>query len=279
MTRFLISICCFLAVINIAAPACETDREVDGYFWTFHRMEDGNSYHECRIKEVYREGNSLRMSLPCGNQYVDSVQIEWGDGGGRMTGTMVANPGNKKLGTRDISGKKRVTWTVQSKIRDIDLQFAGPRDKSCAINWLRVFYGKEQTSSNKPSDDEWGFDDSDDTVDESLAHVQTIDRIKFKKGPAERSCRIMSFDGTNFVVVVDRGGNRKIRREFAPENIAQIVFGKRWAVATFDDGSQSDIQLKSYKNGMLDYDKKVNGNLTPKNDVPIIKIRKLFFRD
>ncbi len=271
----------FIIVITIAGGvslSCETDREVGGYFWTFHRMEDGNSFHECRVKEVYTEGNSLRMSLPCGSRFVDSIQIEWGDGGGRMVGTMIVDPGNKNLGTRDISGKQRVTWTVQSNIKGLELRFGGPRDKKCAINWLRVFYGKDK-SPNPSHHDDWESDSNDEPLDESLSGIQTIDRIRFRKGPAERACRVTGFDGSVFQVVIDRGGNRNVRREFQPENIAQIVFGKRMAVATFDDGSQAEIHLKTFKDGMLDYDKKVNGNMTPKNDVPLNKVRKITFRD
>ncbi|MBN1550895.1 hypothetical protein JW979_05485 [bacterium] len=271
MKMLSITLTIFALLVPSLVTACENDREVDGYLWTFHRMDDGNTYHELKIGKSYQEGSSLVLSAPCGLRLVDSVQVEWSDQHGKMTGELVVYPGGEKLGLRDIDTNKRTTWAVQKRINRLEMKFGGPRKQDCKIKWIRIFYGK---SSENPQ-----MKKSRSEIMDRMDDVKTVDRIKFAKGPAERACRVMNWNGRNFIIIVDRGPEGNIRREVSPDTVNYIVFKPRWGTLTEADGSKVPALAKRFENGKLWFDKKINGNIVEKPGVSIDKYSAFDFND
>ncbi|MBN1356832.1 hypothetical protein JXA40_11270 [bacterium] len=250
------------------AGGCENDREVGGYFWTFHRMDDGNSYHECRLGKIIREGTSVVLSAPCDIRFVEALQVDWTDNRGKMKAELFVSPGNHRMGIKDVSDDKRQTWTIGSEVNQFEFKFTGPRDKKARINWIRVFYGK---NASRPSGHQ-GRSLSDD-----LQSITTPDKIKFKKGPDERPCRVMSWNGRQLVIIVDRGGGNNVRREVEPELVDTILFSHRWGTATGTNNLSVPFKAKRFQNNLLWFDKKEGDKIISKEQYPIEKFSRIDF--
>jgi hypothetical protein len=121
--------------------ACEQTVTLDGNTWTFHRMEDGNSYHEIKNPGEFTEGDTLALDMPCRGRLIDTIQVDWEDNRSEVKGELVTMPGHKRHGARDISGKKRVSWTLGRKTDSFRIEFSGTRRHRARVRWIRVFYG------------------------------------------------------------------------------------------------------------------------------------------
>jgi hypothetical protein len=260
-------LCSLVAVLPVSA--CENDREINGYFWSFNRMDDGNSYHECQLSKAYSEGSSLVLNAPCDMRFIDSVQIDWSDNRARLQGTLITYPNMIKHKKADISGKSRHTWAVNREVDKLELAFSGQHGKRCNIKWIRIFYGKNRSSGNS------GFQRQ--SVSGDIQSLTTPDKIKFGKGPAERPCRVMSWDGNELTVVVKRGNNKNIERKLGPSQIDYILFDQRWGKATGKNGITVPFKAKRFKNGKLWFDKKEGKRVISKELYPIEKFSRIDF--
>ncbi len=256
-----------LTVLCIMVPtitACENDRVVAGYSWTFHRMSDGNAYHECRLNSSFEEGSSLVMVNPCNMRYIDSVQVDWSDKRGKMRCTLITTPGRKRISTIDVSSKHRGSWAVNHKVQEFEFAFSGPRDQSVHINFIRVFYGKN-ASHNTNSD----------------ADISNIsgapDRIKFIKGPKERPCRLIRWNGSQLVVKIKRRRAGLIKRKLDVATIRYIHLKPRWVRGILINGEHVKIRISRIEGNRMWFEKDINGSIIKKKNYPIEKFKVIEF--
>jgi hypothetical protein len=149
MKKVLLTLITIIAYFSIPVFACEEDRNVDGNRWTYHRMDDGNSYHELILKDDFEEGTDLVLTLPCKNRYIDAVQIQRGKQNKKIKVDLVIYPGEENIGAPLRVEERQSTWAVQRNANKIEFQISGPRDKDARLRWVRVFYGKNEPESNK----------------------------------------------------------------------------------------------------------------------------------
>lgn len=249
-----------LVIIALATPVlgCEQDVTINKFQWTFHRMGNGNSYHETMVRSSFSEGDVFSTKLPCPNKFIDSVQIKWDDHRSTMNGEFFLKPGNKSFGRRDISGDDKAKWTLEKEGRRISIQFAGPRDSHCAIDFVRVYYGVKAPSNQ--------LEITQNNV--SLAKIKLIDKIKLKNGKTERKCHMEKWNGTHFTVVFKKNGE-KIRRHFLPGEIHHITFARRWGHASGKTGKNVPFLSKRFEKNMIWFDKKTDGKMISKTEYPI----------
>ncbi len=257
MNRLITTLFLILA-LTFPVLACERDITIDNVQWTFHRMQNGNSYHESVIRSSYSEGDVFTVRLPCPGNYIDSVQTKWDDHRSTMYGELFLKPGQSSFGRRDISGKDKAKWTLEKPGRQISIQFGGPRESRCTIEFVRVFYGvnpptakQELTQKKIP-----------------LPKIKLIDKIKLKKGKTERKCHVEKWNGSHFTVVLKNGG-KKVRKRFLPGEIHHITFQQRWGHATGKTGNNLPFMAKRFERNMIWFDKKTDGKVISKTDYPI----------
>jgi hypothetical protein len=209
--------------------------------------------------------------MPCQNRYVDAIQVEWSDNHGKMKGRVILYPGETALSIRDISSKRRETWAVNRKLKKLEIEFMGARNQTARIRWIRVFYGKNQ--HDQPDNSGIIHAHSKPKLWKKL---KLIDRIKFIDGPVERKCRMLSWNGQVFILVLKKNG-RKVKEKVAPERIEHIVFAQRWGTATGRNGQSVPFKAKRFKKNMIWFDKKEGDRIISKTDYPIEKFTKITF--
>ena len=257
MNRLITTLLLILA-LTVPVLGCEQDVAVNNVHWTFHRMENGNSYHETVIRSSYNEGDVYSVRLPCPDKYIDSLQIKWDDHRSTMYGELFLKPGQKSFGRKDVSGKDKAKWTLEKSGRHISIQFGGPRDSRCAIEFVRIFYGvnppvKKQELTQKKI---------------PLPQIRLADTIKLKKGKTERKCHVEKWNGSHFTVVIKNGG-QKVRKRFLPGEIHHVTFQHRWGRATGKTGTNLPFMAKRFERNMIWFDKKSDGKVISKTDYPI----------
>jgi hypothetical protein len=267
MKKYLVVILVSMTGLFCSTFACDNDRTVGGYSWTFHRMPDNNSYHECRLNSSFNEGSSLVMDAPCDLSYIDAVQVDWKDNGSKMRCTLIVNPGHDRKETLDVTGKTRGSWGINREVSKLEFEFSGPRDKSCTINWIRIFYGKGKKAGQSHSGDK----------PQSGSEVKTVDRIKFKTGPDVRECRMISWNGAKLILIVNRGDSGNIQREVEPGTVDYIEFSPRWGQAVLHNGDHFKLRVKRMSDNKLWIDKDIDGRIVAKDEYPIEKFKSIEF--
>ena len=260
-------------ILAISAPlaACEKNIEAGGYFWTFHRMNDGNTYHELKLEKVYPAGSSLKLETPC-TKYVDAVQVEWDDNRAKMHGELIAHPGTKRLGDRDIDGKRRETWAVHQKTNKIEFEFTGRGNEKCLIKWIRIFYGQN------PPPQSGNLRTGNHNLGSSATSGDLPDTIRFKKATRKRACKVLKWNGSKFIIIIEKGKNsKKLQREIDPNLINYIQFSDRWGTATGQNGLSVPFKAKRFTKNMIWFDKKEGDKVISKTDYPIEKFRMIDF--
>ncbi|MBN1297414.1 hypothetical protein JXA80_11585 [bacterium] len=264
-----------IAVIGIwmAVPgiACESTQYVDGYEWTFHRMDDGNRYHEIRNVGEYTEGSTLNLTAPCMGANVDTVQVDWEDNRSEVRGELVVMPGDKRLGVRDISGNNRASWAVQSNMNRFRIEFSGKRGHRCRIRFIRVFYGRNGQLGGVQGGQVQG-----QGINAGQNTVNLVDKITIQGGPVLRKARVMRWDGNQLHVVL-REGNRQRNQALNPGQISNLIFADRWGKAVAKDGSRFPVRIHSMNGSMIDFDKRLNGNVVPKGTTDIHNFTSITF--
>lgn len=242
-------------IIMVSCPsiiACESEQYIDGYKWTFHRMQDGNKYHEARKLGEFTEGNTLVLTAPCPGRRIETVQVDWEDNRSEVRGELVVMPGNKRLGVRDISGKQRESWTVDHKTNRLRIEFSGKRGHRCRVRFIRVFYGANAGNLNQQMGNTGGG-----------VHYKLVDRIKINNGKTMRKCRILKWDGNRLHVAIKKN-NRQHVRKLLPAEITQMGMAPRWGTAIAKDGFRFPVRIKRMTGAMMDYEKKLDGRVVPK---------------
>jgi len=249
------TVCILISIICLAAPvlACESDQYLDGYTWTFHRMEDGNRYHEVRNLGEFSEGGTLNLTAPCMGRVIDTIQIEWEDDHSEVRGELVTMPGNHRMGIRDVSGKQRESWGVGHQVNRFRIEFSGPRGHRCRVRFIRVFYGKGTGQVQQ----------AQQSGQSGQAQYNLVDRITLNDGAAQRKARFIRWDG-NQVHVALKTPRGQVVRSLAPGQIVNMQFADRWGRAVAKDGGRFPIRIKSMNGVMIEFDKKLNGNVVPK---------------
>ncbi|MCD4654306.1 hypothetical protein K8T06_10275 [bacterium] len=245
----LVIICSFVTGMSLA---CETEQYLDGYKWTFHRMDDGNKYHEVKNLGEFTEGDTLSLTAPCKGNHIDTIQIDWEDDHSEVKGELVVIPGNQRYGSRDISGKQRVSWTVQKNMNRFRIEFSGQRGHRCRIRFIRVFYGQNsggllQQQGSNPGN----------------RRHKLIDRISLTDGAVKRKARVIRWDGTHLHVAVKKQNGQKILK-LAPARIKNLFMADRWGQAIAKDGSRFPVRINQMNGAMIKFDKKLNGQVVPK---------------
>ncbi len=267
---FIITLFCFPSI----TLTCENDREVGGYNWTFHRMEDGNSYHECILNKEFSEGSSLVMPAPCDDHYIDTVQVKWEDNRSEVSGELVVNPGDHRLGSRDVSSKSKESWRVQNNVKTIELIFSGKRDHRCRLNWIRMFYGSDQPQKKEAP----GNKQKLQKVSKDIEEVELNDRLKTKTGAAMRKCHVETWDGNHLIIVVSEN-NRKTRNKYRPDEIESIEFSERWGKAVTLDNTSYLLGARRFQNNMLSFEKNIDGQIIRDKQGALDKFKSINFDD
>jgi len=244
--------------------ACETDMELNGYEWTFHRMNDGNRYHEVRNLGEFTEGDTLRLTAPCKGHYVDTIQVDWEDDRSEVQGELVVMPGNTHLGSRDISGKRRESWAVRKSINGFRINFSGPRGHRCRVRFIRVFYGpdSEKIQQKQPHG--------------KIKHL-LVDKITLQDGAAMRKARFLRWDGTHLYIAVKTPGGQT-EKKYLPGQIRNLVVANRWGKAVAKDGTRYPIRIKSMEGAMIHFEKKLDGAVVPKPETDIHNFSSITFK-
>jgi len=256
----------FSAAISVSL-ACESNQYLDGYNWTFHRMDDGNKFHEVQHLGEFTEGDTLSLSAPCPGRHVDSIQIDWEDNHSEVRGELVILPGNRRLGTRDISGKKRVTWAVQSKMNRFRIEFSGKRGHRCRVRFIRVFYGNKPYSNLQQQGQNAG-----------LRRYKLVDQISLAGGLVARKARVLKWENGKLHVVIKNKGGRKLR-QINPNNVTSLSMPNRWGQAVAKDGTRFPVRINSMNGVMIQFDKRLNGNIVPKPLTDINNFTSIIFND
>ncbi|MBN1879827.1 hypothetical protein JW823_06925 [bacterium] len=254
--------CCAFAVI-----ACEETQYIDGVTWTFHRMDDGNSFHELRKAGEFTEGDTLNLTAPCQGRHIDSIQIEWEDNHSDVRGEVVTMPGNRRLGVRDVSGKKRETWTVHQKTDRFRVEFSGKRGHRCRVKWIRVFYGVNAAPYNPKEQVQSAGD----------ASYDLIDRLGLHDGKIQRKARAIRWNGSQIVIAVKTDNGQEILK-LNPDEVKNLLFTERWGNAVDKDGGRFPVRVKKMNGGMIELDKNLNGNIVSKPPIDIHHYKSIEFK-
>lgn len=253
MKRILVTLSFVVVAVSLTGAVladCDTNMVKNGVRWEFHRMDDGNQYHETDVKQQFAPGEVLALDLPCPDMIVNTVQIEWDDMRGKMSASLYTYPGNKNHGSRDVgSPKSRESWTIEKATSRIEFHFSGR--KQAMVKWIRVFYGRDMKSGKqiKASND--------------LKYDQ---RIHMASGPL-RSGKVITYRDNVFTIEFTNGGREKlgkgaIRRIEFPRNTG-------WGSATGKNGATVPFQPILYHDGLIDFVKKENVGPITKTDLSI----------
>lgn len=260
----LIVICTLCTGIFLcSAIACETDQYLDGYNWTFHRMNDGNRYHEVKNLGEFSEGDTLNLTAPCMGRHVDTIQVEWEDNHSEVRGELVIMPGNRRLGSRDVTGKHRESWSVGLKMNRFRIEFSGTRGHRCRVRFIRVFYGQNSSQVEQAG--------------KRRVRYVLVDKVSIQGGAALRKARFLRWDGQRVHIAMKTPQGQKVRT-FAPGQISQMMFADRWGNAVAKDGGRFPIRIKSMNGTMIQFEKKLNGNVVPKPATDIHNFTSIVFK-
>ena len=251
MRMFVVGVMLVMVSI-VVVGACEYEQYLDGYKWSFHRMNDGNKYHEVKKLGEFTEGNTLNLALPCQGRHIDAIQVDWEDNRSEVYGELVIMPGNQRMGVRDISGKQRQSWTVQRKANRFRIEFSGKRGHRCRVRFIRVFYGK----NSQPGIQQQGGN-------QGAKRHKLVDRIILSNGGVKRKARVIKWDGSRMHVAIKQGQGQ-VLRQLAPHEIQNLSMADRWGNAVAKDGSRFPVRIKSMRGKMMDYEKNLSGRIVPK---------------
>jgi hypothetical protein len=236
--------------------ACEKNMRLDGLNWTFHRMPDGNSYHEVKNLGEFTEGQSLQLSAPCAGRSIDTFQVSWEDRRSEVFGELITMPGNRKHGKRDISDKRNESWTVGKPTDSVRLVFSGKRGHRCRVRWIRIYYGVDAPSYHQEI-----------SAVDTVAH-DLIDRIGLHDGKIQKKARILRWNGQHLTVAIKTNSGQETR-QFRPDEIKNILFSERWGQAVDRDGNSFPVRAKRMVGNKIELDKNLDGAIVPK---PLIEI-------
>lgn len=247
--------------------ACEQTLEADGVLWTFHRMEDGNSYHEMKKAGEFREGDTLDLLAPCSGRLVDTIQVQWEDDHSDVMGELVIMPGNVRLGVRDISKKQRESWTVRRKTDRFRIEFSGKRGNRCRVKWIRVFYGVNAAPSLP----------NQQTLSNTGKEYDLVDRLGLHDGKVQRKARAIRWNGSQLIIAVKTDNGQEIMN-LNPDQIKGVLFADRWGDAVDKDGGRFPVRVKNITGKMIELDKNLNGNIVSKPPIDIHHYRSIEFK-
>ena len=248
---------------TLPALSCERDIGADGYVWTFHRLADGNSYHEAQNLGEFTEGQTLFLTAPCPGRKINTVQVSWEDRHSEVYGELITMPGNRKHGQRDISDKRRESWTVDNPTDSLQFAFSGKRGHRCRVKWVRVFYGVNAPPFQPAS--------SMKTTSYDL-----VDRIGLPEAAIQKKSRVISWDGRVLTVAVKTDTGQEVRYLRIGE-FKNVLFAERWGTATDIEGYTFPVRVKRIMGGKIELDKKLDGKIVPKPLADISHYKSIIF--
>jgi len=249
-----------------SSQACEQTQYLDGYEWTFHRMPDGNSYHEVKGLGEFTEGQTLRLTAPCSGRLIDAVQVSWEDNKSEVLGELVTIPGYKRHGIKDVNGKNRESWSVGQKTETLQIEFSGKRGHRARVKWIRVFYGINAAPFT-----------NNQLESQSAKGHELIDRIRLTEAKIQKKGRALRWTGSQLVLVIKSGQDQETLY-LNPSEVINIEFSERWGNAVDMDGGRFPVRVKKIIDGKIELDKNLNGNIVPKPLIDIHHYKSIEFK-
>lgn len=243
--------------------SCERDVGADGYVWIFHRLSDGNSYHEAKSLGEFTEGQTLFLTAPCPGRTINTVQVSWEDNRSEVFGDLITMPGNRKHGQRDISDKRSESWEVNKPTDSLQFAFAGKRGHRCRVRWVRIYYGV-----NAPP-----YQSSAST---KTLNYDLVDRIGLLEAEIQKKSRVISWDGSVLTVAVKTDSGQEMRYLRIGE-FRNVLFSERWGTATDIEGYTFPVRVKRIVGDKIELEKKLDGKIVPKPLVEISHYKSIIF--